>query len=297
MLEPGNIFDVVWSTLRSDSDEGRILRRRVLATAALCVFFLTLMIAVGLVAVALTLVVVAAVVALLLAVGVALRRHPEHLASARTAAVRAAGGAKTQASGAAAFVRRPETRYAVARVAKDARAQASRVAASIPRDETRQTITRLTESAKAHASRAATNLRPADPEPDPHREATRLNAAGTQLRREGAYAEAADQHRRALAILQEVGDDHAAALTLNNLALVLDRTGDDAALDMFEEAATTLGSLGDEQGEGQVIANLAVALRRRGNSDRSAEVLELALQKLDEDSPEYRKVEELRRAS
>ena len=129
------------------------------------------------------------------------------------------------------------------------------------------------------------------------KEALRANAAGVQLRRDGAYAEAAEQHREALAIFRELGDRRSEALTLNNLALALDRAGDPAALDLFEESATILGDLGEKQQEGEVIANLALAFRRRGSEERSAEVLELALEKLNPESQAYRKVEELRRAS
>jgi hypothetical protein len=58
-----------------------------------------------------------------------------------------------------------------------------------------------------------------------------------------------------------------------------------------------LGELGEEQQEGEVIANLALAFRRRGSDERSAEVLELALEKLNPESQAYQKVESLRRAS
>lgn len=129
------------------------------------------------------------------------------------------------------------------------------------------------------------------------REAFRLNAAGAQLRRDGAFAEAAERHRQALDMFDELGDRRAAALTQNNLALALDRVGDDAAIELFEEAATTLGALGDEQSEGQVIANLAVVLRRRGQEQRAEEALVRALEKLEQDSPEYHQVDSLRRAS
>jgi tetratricopeptide (TPR) repeat protein len=130
-----------------------------------------------------------------------------------------------------------------------------------------------------------------------HREALRANAVGLRLRREAAYLEAAEQHRVALALFRDLGDRRSEALTLNNLALALDRAGDGAALDLFEQAATMLGDLGEEQHEGEVIANLALAFRRRGSDERSAEVFELALGKLEPDSQAYRKVENLRRAS
>ncbi len=129
------------------------------------------------------------------------------------------------------------------------------------------------------------------------REALRANAAGARLRREGAYLEAAEQHHLALALFRDLGDRRSEALTLNNLALALDRAGDISALDLFEEAATILGDLGEEQCEGEVIANLGLAFRRRGRDEQSAKVLEIALGKLDPESQAYRKVERLRRAS
>ena len=128
-------------------------------------------------------------------------------------------------------------------------------------------------------------------------EALRANAAGAQLRRDGSYVEAAEQHRIALELYRELGDRRSEALTLNNLALPLDRSGDSGALALFEQAAATLGELGEEQEEGEVIANLALAFRRRGSDERSAEVLEIALGKLNPESQAYQKVEGLRRAS
>ncbi|TMK69829.1 MAG: hypothetical protein E6G50_10935 [Actinobacteria bacterium] len=95
----------------------------------------------------------------------------------------------------------------------------------------------------------------------------------------------------------EIGDRRAEALTLNNLALALERGGDARALALFEESATILGELGDEQNEGQVIANLALAFRRRGQEQESVEALETALAKLEPESNAYRKAERLRRAS
>jgi tetratricopeptide (TPR) repeat protein len=167
-----------------------------------------------------------------------------------------------------------------------------------------QHIATATTHAQRHARSAATSVVASAKEAWPartpvvrEREAVRANAAGVQLRRQGEYAEAAEQHRFALEIFRELGDRRSEALTLNNLALALDRSGDAAALDLFEQAATILGELGEEQHEGQVIANLGMAFRRRGREEQSAEVLELALGKLDPESDAYRTVERLRRAS
>jgi tetratricopeptide (TPR) repeat protein len=159
--------------------------------------------------------------------------------------------------------------------------------------------TRAQQHARAAAAgvRARRDALPVRAPVTDDREALRANAAGAQLRRDGAYSAAAEQHRIALALYRELGDRRSEALTLNNLALALDRAGDPGALDLFEEAVAILAELGEQQQEGEVIANLALAFRRRGSEERSAEVLEIALGKLNPESQAYRKVEGLRRAS
>jgi tetratricopeptide (TPR) repeat protein len=131
------------------------------------------------------------------------------------------------------------------------------------------------------------------------REALRLNGAGTRERRNGAYADAVALHRRALEILDGLGDRRAVALTQNNLALALSHVGDETqAIALFEEAAATLHELGEAEHEGRIIANLGLAHRRHGHYEESANVLQLALTKLTPASRAYATVEaELRRAS
>jgi tetratricopeptide (TPR) repeat protein len=127
---------------------------------------------------------------------------------------------------------------------------------------------------------------------DPHREALRLNAAGSRERRNGAYAEAAELHRRALEILRRVDARHAVALTQSNLALALSHLGDDSsAIALFEEAAATLRELGEEEHEGCTIANLGLVYRRNGRSRQSDDVLQIALTKLSPTSKAYEAVE------
>jgi tetratricopeptide (TPR) repeat protein len=137
-------------------------------------------------------------------------------------------------------------------------------------------------------------------EADHNRRARRLNRIGAELRRARHYDEAADQHRAALAIVRELGDTRAEALTLNNLALALVHTegGVPAAIEAFEQALTLLRELGDDELEGQVIANLASVRRRQGRDEDAESLLTAALDKLPPESPAYRQVEEqLRRAS
>jgi tetratricopeptide (TPR) repeat protein len=131
------------------------------------------------------------------------------------------------------------------------------------------------------------------------REALLLNEIGARLRREGAHEEAAEQHRVALTIVRDLGDEQAEALTLNSLALALAQGGaEEEAVQHLEQARAVLRGLGDEAHEGQVIANLGIVHRRQGHSEEAVQLLHEALDKLPPQSPAYRRVEEeLRRAS
>jgi tetratricopeptide (TPR) repeat protein len=152
-------------------------------------------------------------------------------------------------------------------------------------------------SRQARSALETRQRRPAAP--DPRRQARRFNERGAQLRREGDYAGAAEQHRQALGILHELGDRREEALTLNNLALALVHTGGvTIAVQHFEQALVLLRELGDEAHEGQVIANLGVVRRRQGRDEDAATLFTAALDKLPPESSAYRRVEEeLRRAS
>ena len=164
----------------------------------------------------------------------------------------------------------------------------------------RDRVQRSTAAASRRARHFAKPRRRKPAEPDPSRRARRLNKLGVQLRRQHEYEPAVDQHRAALAIVRELGDKRAEALTLNNLALALVHTegGVPAAIEGFEHARDLLRELGDEELEGQVIANLASVRRRQGRDEDAQSLLNAALDKLPPESPAYRQVEEqLRRAS
>ena len=152
-------------------------------------------------------------------------------------------------------------------------------------------------SQQARGAMEARQRRPSAP--DPRRQARRFNQRGAQLRREGDYVGAAEQHRLALRILHDLGDRREEALTLNNLALALVHTGGvTIAVEHFEQALALLRELGDEAHEGQVIANLGVVRRKQGRDDDAATLFSAALDKLPPESSAYRRVEEeLRRAS
>ena len=126
-----------------------------------------------------------------------------------------------------------------------------------------------------------------------------MNTLGAQLRREGKHERAAAQHRAALAIVRDLGDERTEALTLNNLALAVAHTdGVDAAVQHFEQALVVLRQLGDDEHEGHVIANLGFIHKSHGRGEEAEGFLHAALDKLPADSRAYRKVEEqLRQAS
>jgi tetratricopeptide (TPR) repeat protein len=130
-------------------------------------------------------------------------------------------------------------------------------------------------------------------------QALQLNELGAELRRRGAPDQAAEQHRVALEIARDLGDDQAEALTLNSLALALAQGGAEAeAVEHLEQARVVLRELGDEKHEAQVIANLGIVYRRQGLSEEAVSLLHEALDKLPQGSWAYRQVEEeLSRAS
>jgi tetratricopeptide (TPR) repeat protein len=130
-------------------------------------------------------------------------------------------------------------------------------------------------------------------------DAIRLNELGAELRRRGEHERAAEQHRVALEIARDLGDEQAEALTLNSLALALAQAGAEAeAVRHLEQARVVLHELGDEVHEGQVIANLGLVYRRQGHSEEATLLFQEALERLPPESWAYRQVEaELGRAS
>jgi tetratricopeptide (TPR) repeat protein len=142
--------------------------------------------------------------------------------------------------------------------------------------------------------------RPTEPDVDEERRrAVELNKHGTELRRSGRPAAAAELHLEALEIVQSLHDDRAQAKTLNSLALALAANGEtDSAVERFEESLSILRERPDDPGEGEVIANLGFTLLRQGDDEHARELLSEALEKLPPESRAAHKVEaELRRAS
>ena len=294
-----------WERLAERSRAGERRRARVGAGSGVVVLFLALLWAAGLGAIAAGIAVGAIAAAALLELAAAAQAVGARrmLAAGRTVVRKGAAGADALAPAlvaigrnlvrAAARAGRASHRLATA---PTTRAAAHQVARGV--DAGQRGVLRVTRATAAAAADAARRGRRRRDEIAAEREARRLNALGTRLRRSGAAEAAAEQHRAALAIVRELGDRRAEALTLNEVALALAQTDDAAAVSHFEEAATILRELGLSQHEGQVIANLGITHRRRGRPDEANRLLETALAKLDPATPEHREVEaQLRRAS
>jgi tetratricopeptide (TPR) repeat protein len=188
--------------------------------------------------------------------------------------------------------KKSEARLDELELGRHARAALTSLAAASKKSEARLEELELGRHVKQAASvasvraRALLEVRPrtTEPEPEPvdrRSEALRFNERGAQLRREGEYEQAAEQHRAALAIARELGDRSMEALTLNNLALAVVHTGGvSTAVQHFEEALVILRDLGDEEHEGQVIANLGFIRHRQGRDEDAANLLSAALDKL-----------------
>jgi hypothetical protein len=305
-MESAGRIDTLWSLVRAGSAQGRRTRRRLGVGAALAVLMSGLLTAVGL-----AFVVFAVAVFVLLAVGGTgvMRALRQHWPSVRSQGRRIAA-ALCRRSGIALVKARTgltHSRWLASSAARWLRSRGPRLTITSARHVLRATLnvaaraeatfTRLCESAVTwmragveHARRVTLTTRVSPV--DPHREALRLNAAGTRQRRNGAHAEAVELHRRALEILSRVDARHAVALTQNNLALALSHLGDDSrAIALLEEAAATLRELGEEEQEGRTIANLGLIYRRHGSSQQSDDVLQLALTKLRPTSKAYAAVE------
>jgi hypothetical protein len=256
-----------WTLAREDSPEGTTLRRRVAAINAMVFLFCGFLLAIGL-----RVVVLVFFAALLVALAAVLviaampRVRPWLAGSVPVWRSRVRAG-----------------RAVLAPLGREVRRSSASGFASA-RNRTRE----LAHAGAAITSRLASRVTYTDP----RREALRLNAAGSDYRRNGRFAEAAECHRRALDILRALDDRRAIALTESNLAIALSRAGDDYwAIGLFEEAAATLRELGDEEHEARIVANLGLAHRRRGRREEAENMLRLALTKLSPASSAYRTIE------
>jgi hypothetical protein len=289
-----------WGAVRESSTAGARLRRRIAAMAAMALLMGGLLVAIGfgafVLALLAALVIVIAVVAFVAVwpevrshLGVWVRRLRE---GGRTIAVTLLPLWRQTLLHGEGGIRRASRSSVV--TAKSVGSRASALAQSAAASGSRAAHA-LMQTALSTTARIASRV----PQTDPRVKALRLNAAGTQYRRDGLYDHAVECHRRALEILRALDDRQAVALTQSNMALALSHAGDDGwAIGLFEEAATILRELGDEEHEAQIIANLGLAHRRYGRKEEGDDVLQLALSKLTPASSAYQAIEaELRRAS
>ena len=272
---------MAWQLLRENSPRGEFARRRLAVLAAAAIFFGGLLIAVGLGTLLLLLIGLAAIGGggyLVFRFG----RRPGRVTLPDMSGVRRRAGRSAA-----------RVRDASSRVARDVQPAVSGL---VERAATRARAADFGGWPYSGASQRP--VPPVDPV-DEHRRALELNALGAQLRTEGHPAEAAEQHRQALAIFRKLGDRRGEAPTLNSLALALEASGDtDSAVERFEQALTILRDEGDERHEGHVIANYGFTMLRHGEDDRARDLLETALRKLDPESRTAQQVvEQLRRAS
>jgi tetratricopeptide (TPR) repeat protein len=297
------------------TEDRRRLRRRLLAFAGVWLLVSGLLTAMSLVLVALAAFALLLLVALAAGAVWALRRA-QIRPGLRTASVQtervlgAAGHAAGQGLGATGRrVRELDLRGRGRRVGRLARETASeaphRADALLARGLRGYAIavyrlrSRAAPALQTNGSVAASLSRLRPPPVGRKRQAIELNELGARLRREGAAEQAAEQHRVALEIVRDLGDEQAEALTLNNLALALAQGGaEDEAVEHLEQALVVLREIGDEEHEGLVIANLGSVHRRQGHSEEALHLLHEALDKLPPESSAYRQVaEELLRAS
>jgi tetratricopeptide (TPR) repeat protein len=303
-------IELQWRLLRANTPGGRRFRSRILAGAALGTLLGGILASAGLAEIIEAMLVLAGLAVCAAGVLVFVNRHGRH-SMARAGSLL---GETQQATGKILVHVGSRARVGTKRGAAFGSATVVKVRRDLPKlaasasQLTSTTAERVAAAGKSAAERTPQRPTSRRPERARHpasdaigkqREALQLNAAGVELRRNGAYSDAAEQHKAALSLLREIDDRKTTALTLNNLALALSHSGDDnGCVVLFEEAAGILHDLGDEQHEGQVIANLGLAHRRHGRPQESENVLQLALTKLVPSSSAYRTVEaELRRAS
>ncbi|HET6656858.1 MAG TPA: tetratricopeptide repeat protein [Gaiellaceae bacterium] len=171
-----------------------------------------------------------------------------------------------------------------------------RQAASAMQSAANGAVRRPVASVRTRATDRRERSRERSRQRDRSQTASRLNARGVELRRQGDPEAAADAHRAALELAEDPSTE---AMTLNNLALALAHAGDErAAIDHFDASVAILREIEDTHHEGQVLANLGFLHGRSGRQEQAVYCLESALDKLEPDSRAFRHVQEqLRRAS
>src|SRR4029079_5118314 len=111
-----------------------------------------------------------------------------------------------------ALLHRDGTRQRIAGVAHSMENATQSFDERLGRLDLRERVQTSAAGASRRARHLAQSRRKPQVQADPGRRARRLNMLGVQLRRDRDYEGAADQHRAALAIARDLGDERAEAL-------------------------------------------------------------------------------------
>ncbi len=105
-----------------------------------------------------------------------------------------------------------------------------------------------------------------------------LTIAGIVRFDQGNFAAAADAYHRALAMQREIGDMHAAATTLNDLANALGEQGDlSGSIKMLNEALATFREVGDKHSAAAVLGSIAARTLQQGDLKQGKKMLQEGL--------------------
>jgi tetratricopeptide (TPR) repeat protein len=284
--------------------------RRLLALAALGVFWAALLAAVGV-----SVLVVAGLVAAVLVVA-ALGLEGRHLARKVRSWLRSAGvgisaagrwagaGVAGASRAVSARVRSVDWTGLRSRARRDANviAQASRrgtaAVGTAAAAGSRRAVSAGAAAAAVVEAQAREIRLPQLGHPQGRHEALTLNERAAAARQRGDTGEALTLGEQALEIFRALGERHGEALTLNGIGLTQARRGDEAgAIDSYESAVGILTELGDSHGAGRVLANLGALHRSQGHDEQAQAYLHHALEQLEPGTPEHdRTAQQLRLA-
>jgi len=129
---------------------------------------------------------------------------------------------------------------------------------------------------------------------DVHGVAVALMNLGSVYREQGQWQEAIAAYEQSLQTFRELGDVHGVAQTLTNLGTVYATQGQwQEAIAYYEQSLEISRQLGDVHGEGLTLANLGVLYKNRHQPDQAKTHWQEALTKLNPNSPDFQKVQQL----
>ena len=105
-----------------------------------------------------------------------------------------------------------------------------------------------------------------------------LNNIGTLYYRFGDYCRAIEYHKRALKIMEEVGNVRGQANTFSNMGLLYDRLGDyPQAFDYYHRALAINVKIGNRMNQGIALNNIGFAFYHLGDYPRAMDYLQRSL--------------------